>query len=35
MGVAMCCPKKIGLDRNIFLSKPKNFGDDEVTAVWA
>lgn len=35
MGVAMCCPKKIGLDRNLFLSRPKNFGDDEIAAIWA
>ena len=35
MGVAMCYPSKIGFSKSIFLSKPKNFGDDEITAIWA
>ena len=35
MGVAMCYPSKIGFNKSIFLSKPKNFGDDEITAIWA
>lgn len=28
MGVAMCCPKKIGLDKFFYLNYPKNIGDD-------
>jgi len=35
MGVAMCCPKEIGLRKSLYLARPKNFGDDEITAVWA
>lgn len=35
MGVSMCYPSEINLDRSIFLNRPKNFGDDEITAVWA
>lgn len=35
MGVAMCYPSAIGITKDIFLSKPKNFGDDEVTAMFA
>lgn len=33
MGVAMCYPKTLGLTCKPFLSKPKNFGDDEIMAV--
>ena len=35
MGVAMCYPSEIGITKDIFLSKPKNFGDDEITAIFA
>ena len=35
MGVSMFYPLEIGLDKSIYLEKPKNFGDDEVTAIWA
>ena len=35
MGVAMCYPQEIGIDKQMFLSKPKNFGDDEIVAIWA
>ena len=35
MGVAICNPQKIGLNKLIYLNKPKNFGDDEITAIWA
>jgi hypothetical protein len=34
MGVAMCCPKEIGLSKEIYLNCSKNFGDDEITAVF-
>ena len=35
MGVSMFYPSKINLNKSIFLCKPKNFGDDEIVAVWA
>lgn len=35
MGVAMFHPKMVGLDKSIFLSSPKNTGDDELMALWA
>ena len=35
MGVAMCVPSQIGISADIFLSRSKNFGDDEITAIWA
>lgn len=35
MGVCMFYPSEIGLSKDIYLCRPKNFGDDEITAVWA
>jgi hypothetical protein len=35
MGTAMSYPSKIGLSKNIFISHPKNTGDDEIMALWA
>ena len=35
MGVAMCKPKKLGLDSSIYINTIKNLGDDEITAVTA
>lgn len=35
MGVSMFYPSEIGLKKEIFLSRSKNFGDDEITAIWA
>ncbi len=35
MGCAMMYPSKIKTNRYMYLSRPKNFGDDEITAVYA
>lgn len=35
MGTAMFHPKTIGITKDVFMSFPKNTGDDEIFAIWA
>lgn len=35
MGVALFNPQKIKIDKNIYLGVSKNFGDDEITAIYS
>ena len=35
MGVGMIYPSKLRISKDMFLTTPKNFGDDEIFAVWA
>ena len=35
MGVAMMNPQKLGITKNLYLNYPKNYGDDEITAIYA
>ena len=35
MGVAMMVPSKLGITKDLYLKYPKNYGDDEITAIYA
>lgn len=35
MGVAMMMPQKLGITKDLYLKYPKNYGDDEITAIYA